>query len=454
MSTNAGVEPAKKEEDAEVGDVDASSNIKQVDIVKEASHAKNQQPKRKAPTYPAPVPTASYIKQASKPPKEALDFMQPLLIILDLNGTLLHRTNKKMPPRFVKRPALDHFLERVTARHMVMVWSSAQPATVETICRQIFTPVQYAKLVAIWNRTHLGLPEELYRNKVQVYKQLERVWADKKIQSQYPNSKHRCGKAIHHVIKYNSHAPLEYEMTGVNSLRWDQSNTVLIDDSRLKAAANPYNIFEVPEFTNKPDDDDELVLRALLERIKFIANSNDVSRCLRSWSEQGGEGITMDRGHILDIARDEMSHGPLIRSTNKKQLQAITRDLTKADEKTDDKVRHLIRREKKMGHRTLLKPTPPPMPLLRPEGEWEEKEGEKKAKIAGEKEGEFQDDVENTDSISSFLDSPELLSEDSESEYVVNLERNSNAFLTKQKMYREKKKGKSKLTTSNKDQDD
>lgn len=169
--------------------------------------------------------------------------MQPLLIILDLNGTLLHRTNKKMPPRFVKRPALNHFLERVTARHMVMVWSSAQPATVETICRQIFTPVQYTKLVAIWNRTHLGLPEELYRNKVQVYKQLERVWADKKIQSQYPNNKHRCGKPIHHVVKYKPHIPMENEMTGVNNLRWDQSNTVLIDDSRLKAAANPHNIF-------------------------------------------------------------------------------------------------------------------------------------------------------------------------------------------------------------------
>jgi hypothetical protein len=55
MSTNAGVEPAKKEEDAEVGDVDASSNIKQVDIVKEASHAKKTNNQKERPLHTQPL---------------------------------------------------------------------------------------------------------------------------------------------------------------------------------------------------------------------------------------------------------------------------------------------------------------------------------------------------------------------------------------------------------------
>ncbi|KAF5005505.1 hypothetical protein F66182_15939, partial [Fusarium sp. NRRL 66182] len=207
-----------------------------------------------------PLPLKSYLEQAAKEPKD-LHFMQPLLVILDLNGTLLYRRRKVFPPKFTRRPALNYFLERLTSRHEVMVWSSSRPETVDAICNEIFSTVQKEKLVARWSRDHLDLNKEQFNSKVQVYKVLEKVWADKDIQAKFPTEKDRSGKAAFNAIRYTPGLDKETEMTGFLNKRWDQSNTVLIDDSTLKAAANPYNIIQVPEFTNVPNDNDNIVLK-------------------------------------------------------------------------------------------------------------------------------------------------------------------------------------------------
>uniref|UniRef100_A0A093VC84 Putative FCP1 likey domain-containing protein n=1 Tax=Talaromyces marneffei PM1 TaxID=1077442 RepID=A0A093VC84_TALMA len=231
-----------------------------------------------------PLPLTSYLEQAAKEPLD-LHFMQPLLVILDLNGTLLYRKRKAFPPKFIRRPALDYFLERLTSRHMVMVWSSSRRDTVDAICDEIFSTVQKQKL-----------DPEQFNNKVQVYKVLEKVWADKNIQAKFPTKKSRAGKAAFNSLRYAPGLDEQTEMTGFMNKRWDQSNTVLIDDSTLKAAANPYNIIQVPEFTNVPNKNDQTVLKELLLKIRVLAKSNDVSRRLRSL---GPEGIQLRREDIL-----------------------------------------------------------------------------------------------------------------------------------------------------------
>lgn len=260
-----------------------------------------------------PLPLKSYLEQAAKEPID-LHFMQPLLVILDLNGTLLYRRRKVFPPKFTRRPALDYFLERLTSRHEVMVWSSSRRDTVDAICDEIFSTGQKEKLVARWSRDHLDLNKEQFNSKVQVYKVLEKVWADRDIQAKFPTKKERSGKAAFNAIRYAPGLDKQTEMTGFLNKRWDQSNTVLIDDSTLKAAANPYNIIQVPEFTNVPNDNDTTVLKELLLKIRVLAKSNDVSRRLRSL---GPEGIQIRREDVLASVSESESEAEHIKQQEK-----------------------------------------------------------------------------------------------------------------------------------------
>lgn len=100
-----------------------------------------------------------------------------------------------------------------------MVWSSAQPDNVRMMVRALFSPLQKAALLALWGRDTLGLTKQQFSMKTQVYKRLERVWDG---EYKIPHSEQGCA--------------------------WDQTNTMLLDDSALKAKGQPWNHVEVPEF--------------------------------------------------------------------------------------------------------------------------------------------------------------------------------------------------------------
>lgn len=239
-----------------------------------------------------PVPTEEYIKQSQQPPRRRPK-AQPLLIILDLNGTLIHRKSRKFPPSFAKRPELDVFLNRLMQKHRVMVWSSSQPKTVEAVCAGIFPEARVNLLAAVWARDKLGLSKRQYTEKVQVYKQLEKVWADESIQARYPKN---------------------FARQEDDEGRWNQSNTVLIDDSKLKAAGQPYNILEIPEFTDDPALDDGHVLQNVWTRIKQLSMIDDVSRMIRTWesSPDAVPIITRDTRLPDNIAADSSDSNDLI----------------------------------------------------------------------------------------------------------------------------------------------
>lgn len=77
-------------------------------------------------------------------------------------------------------------------------------------------------LLGEWGRNTLGLTCTQYKERVQVYKRLDRIWRNEDLQRLHPDFK--------------------------GGRRWGQNNTVLIDDSALKASAQPFNHIKVPEY--------------------------------------------------------------------------------------------------------------------------------------------------------------------------------------------------------------
>ena len=77
---------------------------------------------------PAPTPTPAYLGDAHADPN-LLSSPQRLLLVLDLNGTLLYRPRASQ--NYTPRPCLSNFLNYAFANHSLLVWSSAQPYTVK-----------------------------------------------------------------------------------------------------------------------------------------------------------------------------------------------------------------------------------------------------------------------------------------------------------------------------------
>ena len=227
----------------------------------------NERSHSKSP--PAPHPTPEYLQQASSPARE-LPSPQPLLLVLDLNGTLIHRTSKKQPPKFVRRAKLNEFLDtlvKAPKKYKILIWSSSQPHNVKGICEQLFLGDRRKQLVGEWGRDKFGLTGLQYSSKIQVYKRLETVWGDWRVQASYPG------------------ASPEQDETDPER-HWNQTNTVLIDDSKLKALSEPYNILEIPEFTNAKGVDENWIFPSLIRSLETLAKYDDVSKVIRGWTLQ------------------------------------------------------------------------------------------------------------------------------------------------------------------------
>ena len=266
-----------------------------------------------------PEPTEKYLAQASSQPR-LLPSRQPLLVILDLNGTLIYR-NAANPYSFLLRQASRPFLCSILEKYKVMIWSSARPQTVNTISSGIFTGDQKKTLVAEWGRDKFGLTPAQYKEKVQVYKRLDTVWNDDAIQASYP--------------KY----------TGNGKTLWDQSNTVLIDDSPLKAAAQPFNIMQVPEYAggNEPCD----VLGEVAKKLDTLASFDDVSKVMRHWTYRPGDdaqSITILAHQQTKRLREEAEEN--VRLLKKERLRVEQRAMDEERKKNADRTHALADAER------------------------------------------------------------------------------------------------------------
>lgn len=267
--------------------------------------------RQRSPTPPVkvPLPTLQYTNQASLKPEKTEK--RPLLVILDLNGTLIYRKLRKFPPKFARRTGLDHFLAALIRNYKVMIWSSSQPPTVNAVCEQIFPGSMHDALVARWGRDKFGLTAGQYNKKLQVYKELHKVWAEANIQGAFPGNEHlkdppAASPSENPPRKNRKQKLREAEAAKLPAgHRWDQTNTILIDDSKLKASSEPFNILEIPEFANDPNVDETKLFTKVLNRLDYLAHHDDVSKVLRVWNERvdRGEGSILE----LDIGLHEDS---------------------------------------------------------------------------------------------------------------------------------------------------
>ncbi|THU91292.1 hypothetical protein K435DRAFT_674332 [Dendrothele bispora CBS 962.96] len=187
---------------------------------------------------PEPIPSSpspSYLSMSSQPstrlsnPGDARK-----LIILDLNGTLLYRAPPKSrdlyprkrgrDPRYIvtrplrtvyARPYIPSFRKYLfhpeTRKWLdVMVWSSAQPHSVEDMVGRVFG--KNSGLIAVWARDTLGLNKAAYSSHL-----------------------HSHSDSGHHRRPYLHSA----------------QTTLLLDDSPLKARLQPWNHFCVPEYSRE-----------------------------------------------------------------------------------------------------------------------------------------------------------------------------------------------------------
>ncbi|PHH80313.1 hypothetical protein CDD82_1841 [Ophiocordyceps australis] len=211
--------------------------------------------KRKPPSADSggiPEPTKEYLRESNYTPRK-LDRPRRILVVLDLNGTLLHRPQRLAPTHFIKRPHADRFLEYCLANFHVAIWSSARLANVEMILEQLLTPVQCRKLVVVWGREQLGLCIDDYNSRVQCYKRLSVLWQSGAVQASYSELLPGC---------------------------WDQSNTVLVDDSPEKGRSEPYNIMAIPEFSglrHEPKD----VLPQVHDYLNRLCYARNISSHMR-----------------------------------------------------------------------------------------------------------------------------------------------------------------------------
>lgn len=225
----------------------------------------NQQPKRAAPSPKrdakrAPslasggVPYASHTYLATS---SLLPFPspqpRPLLVIIDLNGTLVHRPSRRSnPTSFQPRPHASPFLHYVITTFTTMIWSSAKPENVHSMTDRLLDPADRASLLALWGREAFGFTEKDYNDRVQCYKRLSRVWQDPAVRGSHP-----MGQV------------------------WDQTNTVLIDDSAEKARSEPHNLIEIPEFLGEEGLEED-ILPQVHTYLNTLSMQGDVSRYIRA----------------------------------------------------------------------------------------------------------------------------------------------------------------------------
>jgi hypothetical protein len=199
---------------------------------------------------PAPQPTDLYMNQAAEEPS-AIDLPAQLLVILDLNGTVLFRPNRNAKT-MIARPYLTPFLRYLFQNFKVMVWSSAKPATVKSLVEQSLDKDLKGMLIATWARDTFGLSATNFSQNVQVYKNLRLIWSRDQIQQHHPG----------------------YEA----GMRFGQHNTVLIDDSALKASAQPHNLLEIPEFEATPEQMEGDMLCEVAGYLEILRQQADVSK--------------------------------------------------------------------------------------------------------------------------------------------------------------------------------
>ncbi|CAL3965948.1 unnamed protein product [Diplocarpon coronariae] len=197
-----------------------------------------------------PEPTPEYLA-ASLLPSELLKEAQHLLVVIDLNGTLLFRPKNRNPSSFTARPNTARFLKYCLDTFTVVIWSSARPANVNLMCNKILNASTKKKVVDIWARDKFNLTVEDYNLRTMCYKRLTSLWNDPKIAASHP----------------------EFQL----GERWN----LLIDDSPEKGRSEPYNLIAVPQFSGDAYEQGQ-ILPQVHDYLNILSLHSNVAAYLRA----------------------------------------------------------------------------------------------------------------------------------------------------------------------------
>ncbi|KAJ3344170.1 hypothetical protein HDU83_005371 [Entophlyctis luteolus] len=232
------------------------------------------------------------------PPPVAHRPKHQLLLVLDINGTLIDRLGRgaerslanKNPlcpaapdltlnnHRVYLRPYLDAFFRFLFSNFHVAAWTSAMPQNSGPLVEYIFEPFGGAEnLEFVWNRQHC-IVEPTPDNPYNSVKDLRMIW-----------------KARDTVLAAHSHEKGNFEKTNERGI-WNEHNTILIDDSASKSCRTPRNHLLVPTFsvgdlclTRNCDEDTSLLsVQSYLEDLlaDYDRYSHGGGHTKTSWSVQ------------------------------------------------------------------------------------------------------------------------------------------------------------------------
>lgn len=243
-----------------------------------APHGQGKEPPKSAPGSPkssrppiaapsaasggVPDPTPAYLVRASFLPQRRA-YPGPLLVVIDLNGTVLHRPNRRQSSRFLSRRHATEFVQYCVRTFWVVIWSSARPDNVQRMVTTLLPPDDLKQIVAVWGRDKFGLTPADYNSRTQCYKRLTTLWNDSVVKASYPQGGGGGSRP------------------GLESICWNQGNTVLIDDSAEKARSEPHNAITLPEFTGDVDEEMD-VLPSVHDYLNELCYQEDVSAYMRA----------------------------------------------------------------------------------------------------------------------------------------------------------------------------
>ncbi|KAF9972149.1 hypothetical protein BGZ73_004781 [Actinomortierella ambigua] len=242
------------------------------------------------PIHPIRKVRPEYLTQTESPPRR-LEAPQKLLVILDLNGTLFYKN--KNTKAYTSRPFLDNFNEFLFTHFTVMVWSSARPESVGKMVEKGFG--EHVKdLDRIWSRDFFGLHEADYHRRVLTVKDLEYVWNEmrRKQQQQQQEQQQISGSkdggmqgaedGVHGNVGSSAESPEGQHMgtppPHAIPTTYDQTNTVIIDDSKEKTQLQPFNRLLIKEFVGEKDDIALLQVVAYLKEAMYYDNVSSFIR--------------------------------------------------------------------------------------------------------------------------------------------------------------------------------
>ncbi|MBO2007981.1 HAD family hydrolase [Hymenobacter negativus] len=196
-----------------------------------------------------------------------------ILLILDLDETLIHATATKLGDDFAfqlyhyyvyKRPGLDAFLAACAEKFDLAVWSSASDDYVKQVVAQIF-PLEM-KPVFVWGRSRCTPLV----------------------------SRQNDGYGDYNPDGFSHH---EYAklLKKVRRLGYDAHRVLIVDDTPEKVRNCYGNAIYPTPFLGDPGDSELLILAQYLHSLKDVASVRSIEK--RLWQQQFLPGD--DRGHRL-----------------------------------------------------------------------------------------------------------------------------------------------------------